>query len=212
MSEPPCLTDFEVERATAAESYGELRRYRRADLERRLVPILSDFRPFVWEIGCGHGHFLTAYAQTYPGQTCIGIDIASDRIERATRKRDRARLANLHFIRAEAGLFFEALPAAIRFSSVFILFPDPWPKLRHHKHRIMQPPFLQRLAGRMGEGGRLYFRTDYGPYFDETVQLLSRLPQWAILKEPWPFEHASVFQNRAAGHDSLVAQVRGSLP
>lgn len=166
---------------------------------------------FVWEVGCGHGHFLTAYAQAHPEKLCVGIDLASDRIARAIRKRDRARLANLHFIQAEARFFLEALPPEARFSDVFILFPDPWPKLRHHKHRILQPAFLDAVASRMGEGGRLLFRTDYEPYFQDAAAVVDVHAQWRRVDEPWPFEFETVFQSRAPSYHSLIARPAISL-
>lgn len=161
---------------------------------------------FVWEVGCGHGHFLTAYAQAHPERLCVGIDLASDRIARAIRKRDRARLANLYFLQAEARFFLESLPLKVRFSDVFILFPDPWPKLRHHKHRILQPSFLDAVADRMGVGGRLLFRTDYAPYFQDAVAVVDAHARWGRVDEPWPFEFETVFQSRAASYHSLIAR------
>lgn len=201
---------------------------RRRDLRARQTAILGPLSGpsstrFTWEIGCGHGHFLTAYAQTHPNEVCIGIDIVSERIERALRKRDRAQLANLHFIHAEARLFLETLPAGASFSRLFILFPDPWPKLRHHKHRIMQPDFLTAVAKRAGEGARLYFRTDFTPYYDDTKAVISAHPDWSIVNhdrefipepvaESWPFEHETVFQARASSYHSLIARPRPASP
>ncbi len=184
---------------------------RRRDLRTRFTQILPTGKPFVWEIGCGHGHFLTAYAQAHPDETCIGVDLVSERIERANKKRDRAKLANLHFLHAEARLFLEMLPTEARFSRLFILFPDPWPKLRHHKHRIMQPDFLSDAAKRAGEGGRLYFRTDFTPYFDDTRLVFIEHPVWSLdatAGETWPFEQETVFQSRAESYHSLIAAVR----
>jgi tRNA (guanine-N7-)-methyltransferase len=164
---------------------------------------------FFWEVGCGHGHFLTAYAQAHPEKLCVGIDIASDRIGRAVRKRDRARLGNLHFLQAEARFFLEALPPQVRFSDVFILFPDPWPKLRHHKHRILQAAFLDAVAARMAPGGRLLFRTDHEPYFQDAVAVVDAHAQWQRMDEPWPFEFETVFQSRAPNYHSLIARPTG---
>lgn len=184
---------------------------RRRDLRERQDRVLSGQPTFTWEIGCGHGHFLTAYAQAHPNEICIGVDIVSDRIERAIRKRDRAKLTNLHFIHAEARLFLETLPANATVSRLFVLFPDPWPKLRHHKHRIMQPDFLSAAAKRAGEGARLYFRTDFTPYYEDTNAVFDSHPDWALVTvetETWPFECETVFQSRAASHHSIIAALR----
>ena len=179
---------------------------RRRVLREALQGILTTDRPLVWELGCGHGHFLTAYAQTHPERVCVGIDIVSERIERALRKRDRAKLANLHFIRAEARLFLEELPPRARFEDIFVLFPDPWPKLRHHKHRIMQPDFLTAAAARATATAHLCFRTDFTPYFNEAAAVVRAHRDWTVVGEPWPYEHETVFQSRVKAFHSLVAR------
>ena len=174
----------------------------------QLGGILAASPRFVWEIGCGHGHFLTAYAQAHPAALCVGIDIVRERIERAERKRVRAKRDNLHFILAEAGMFLEALPAEARPTDIFVLFPDPWPKQRHHKHRILQSDFLTRLARRAGQGSRLYFRTDYDPYFQAVMEEIRAQGDWLIVDEKWPFEELTVFQARAPAYRSLIALSR----
>ena len=183
---------------------------RRQQLRAQLTVMVRPDVPIVWEIGCGHGHFLTAYARSHPAAVCVGIDTSGERIERAIRKRERARLANLHFPQAEAQMFPEVQPVGGCFSSVFVLFPDPWPKKRHHKHRLMQPPFLHSLALRAARDGRLFFRTDHLPYFQHTAGLFIAHPDLQIAPPdtPWPFEHETVFQSRARGHHSLIASVR----
>ncbi len=179
---------------------------RSSDLRDKIAAILPRGTSFVCEIGCGHGHFLAAYAAAHPDRVCIGIDISGERIGRAVRKRDRAKLSNLHFIWAESGVFFDVLGLKSTISDLFVLFPDPWPKRRHHKNRLLQTEFLQVAAKRAGQGARLCFRTDYEPYFRDTELLLSGHPDWEIAAEPWPFEHVTVFQSRAAQHFSLIAR------
>ena len=140
----------------AARTEAHLLRIRDRDtaLRAACAAILPGEGAFTWEVGCGHGHFLAAYAAAHPERCCIGVDIASDRIGRAERKRGRARLGNLHFLQADAGAFLAALPARARLSEVFVLFPDPWPKRRHHKNRVLQPAFLAEVAKRAGQGAR----------------------------------------------------------
>ncbi len=181
---------------------------RRDALRTLLARLIPDSKPFVWEIGCGHGHFLTAYAAAHPAELCIGVDICLDRIARGNRKRDRAKLNNLHFIHADALDFLEALPTQATFSAIYLLFPDPWPKRRHHKNRILQPAFLAAAAQRAGQGTRLHFRTDHEPYFRDSVAVVQDHTDWNIVAEPWPFEHLTVFQSRAALHHSLIASRR----
>ena len=202
-TESPVLVPF------STPAHQALLAERRGALRAELATILRGCpEGLVWEVGCGHGHFLTAYAQAHPEAVCVGIDIASDRIERATRKRDRARLPNLHFLQAEARLFLETLPIGVGLRDVFILFPDPWPKLRHRKHRILRPDFLEAVAGRAARDCRLCFRTDYAPYFEEATRVVDTHGRWRVSEESWPFEYQTVFQRRAPGYQSLVARVR----
>ena len=205
-----------MENAARTAQFLSMMEDRRRELRELQAKIHAGHAAFTWEIGCGHGHFLTAYALAHPAELCLGVDIVSERIERAVRKRDRAKLPNLHFVHAEARLFLETLPAEVKFSRLFILFPDPWPKLRHHKHRIMQPDFLSALVPRAGEGARLYFRTDFTPYYDDTKAVFAAHPDWICAPgddtgssgDVWPFEHETVFQSRAPSFHSLIARLR----
>lgn len=194
-------------------AYRELIKHRREELHTQLAQILPPRSTFTLEIGCGHGHFLNAYAEAHPDKQCIGIDIVGERVERALRKRDRARLKNLHFVRAEARLFLQALPEEVAFSDLFILFPDPWPKLRHQKHRIIQTEFLSAAAERATEHSHLFFRTDFSPYFEYTQRVLGQHPHWRIAPAKWPFEFCTVFQSRSASFDSLIARrIKATTP
>ncbi|MEY2877860.1 MAG: hypothetical protein RLZZ15_240 [Verrucomicrobiota bacterium] len=174
--------------------------------------MLAPHTKVTWELGCGHGHFLTAYAAAHPERICVGIDLVRERIERAERKRVRSQLPNLHFVLAEAFDFLAELPTHVRFEDVFVLFPDPWPKVRHHKNRIMRRDFLAAVAQHALPDTRLCLRTDFTPYFEATRQLLASDPDWAEAEadNAWPFEHETVFQSRAAGYHSLVARRRAA--
>lgn len=181
---------------------------RRRNLRADCTRIHAGTSAHVLEIGSGHGHFLTAYAQQHPDRLCVGIDLLGDRIERAIRKQVRARLTNLHFVQAEVSLYLECLPDGVELKDIFVLFPDPWPKLRHHKHRLIRPQVLQQLAQRAGAECRLYFRTDFLPYYEASLAVLAESKDWQVVVEPWPFEFETVFQSRAPAHYSLVARRR----
>jgi tRNA (guanine-N7-)-methyltransferase len=182
---------------------------RREDLRCVLNDLVEPSAHIVWEVGSGHGHFLAAYAAAHPDETCIGVDITSDRIARADRKRDRARLKNLHFVRGDADDFLAVMPPRARFTSVYILFPDPWPKRRHHKNRVVKAEFLSALGARAQKGASLYFRTDHEPYFRDVSALLATHPDWSQPDATkWPFDATTVFQKRSESHFSLVARRR----
>ena len=179
---------------------------RQAALRTELAAILPAASAIVLEIGSGHGHFLVQYASEHPQKLCIGVDLIGERIVRAKKKATRAKLTNCHFIRAEAKELIEALPAGVTLAEVWVLFPDPWPKKRHHKNRILQPAFFEFLAERTGKGTRLYFRTDHVEYFQWVVARMPEVKSWQVDPQaPWALEHETVFQARAPSYQSLVA-------
>jgi tRNA (guanine-N7-)-methyltransferase len=189
------------------ELFEAIQTERRAALRTAIAAILP--RPdaqLVLEVGCGNGHFLTAYAAAHPDQLCVGVDLRLERTTKALRKRDRAALGNLHFLRCEAWDFLHELPGGVRLLDIYMLFPDPWPKKRHHKNRLFQPAFLDELAARAGQGSRLFFRTDYAPYYEEALQIVAAHGQWQLQPPgPFPFEHQTIFQARAPIYHSLGA-------
>ena len=178
---------------------------RKAALKKELDQVLSGDRSILLEVGCGHGHWLTDYAASHSDAYCLGIDVIGDRIERANRKAVRAGLTNIRFMKIEAGELLELLPEGIAIESVFILFPDPWPKKRHWKNRVMNMDFLDRLAARCEEGTHLHFRTDHEGYFEWAKKLLPSLDSWRVAAGmQWPFEKETVFQARADSFQSMI--------
>jgi tRNA (guanine-N7-)-methyltransferase len=170
---------------------------------------IPDQGKIVFEAGCGHGHWLTSYAMENPKHICLGIDLIAGRVDKANKKKEKRDLKHLHFIKAELGEFLEVLPKGITFEAVVFLFPDPWPKARHHKKRMIQSTLLEQLASRMEKHGRFYFRTDDRPYFDWTVEHLNESPFWTIKeKADWLHEETTYFQNLMDGYFSVVAEVQ----
>lgn len=179
---------------------------RRRELKAQVEALRIDSSgPLTLEIGCGHGHFLTAYAEAHPDEFCLGVDIIEDRLVRAERKRQRAGLDNVGFLRAEARMLLEIMPETFRFDRVFVLFPDPWPKRKHHKNRLITSGFLHLLAEKSNDGVELCFRTDHDPYFKASLAIVESHSAWQTVETPWPFECETVFQERAEAYQSWVA-------
>lgn len=157
------------------------------------------------EIGCGHGHWLNGYASTRPDHRFLGVDLIADRIDRANRKRERAGVVNVDFIKAEAMELLDLLPEHVVLTEVFVLFPDPWPKKRHWKNRLFCESFLEELGKRCGEGVRCHFRTDHAGYFEWAEEIASQTKTWSRIDESnWPFELETVFQSKADSYQSLI--------
>ena len=160
------------------------------------------------EIGCGHGHWLTAYSESNPNEPCIGIDLITKRIEKSNRKRERLDLPYLFFFKTEAKEFLENLPDSLILKRTVLLFPDPWPKKRHHKRRLIQRPFLDLLAARSVLNAELCFRTDHQDYFSWAVDQVNCIDSWRIdYKATWPFEHETFFQNILPEYQNFIAKL-----
>ncbi len=186
---------------------------RRADRVRllagTLAATLSGRTEFTFELGSGHGHWLAAYAAAHPAEACVGIDLISDRVEKSLRKKEKAGLDNLGFLKAEATEFLDALPPGTLIARTFILYPDPWPKKKHHKNRFVQPESLAALADRSAPGARLHFRTDDADYHAWTCEALAAHPRWEILPdEPGPFEQVTFFEERMKARRDVIARLR----
>ena len=180
---------------------------RKVELVKTCRADLAGVDRILFEAGCGHGHWLTDYAEANPGMICAGIDLISWRIRKGNEKKAKRGLQNLHFYKAELSEFLGALPAAIRFDRTVLLFPDPWPKAKHHRRRMVQPSFLDEVARRTDRGGEFCFRSDDRPYFDWTVEHLSEHPDWEIDESAqWPYESETYFQSLMDEYHSVVAK------
>ena len=180
---------------------------RKAELLGRCRADLAGVDRILFEAGCGHGHWLTHYAELNPGVSCIGIDLISWRIRKGNEKKAKRGLQNIHFYKAELSEFLGALPAAIRFDRTILLFPDPWPKARHHRRRMVQSSFLDEVARRTDRGGEFCFRSDDRPYFHWTLEHLSEHPEWEIDEAgQWPYESETYFQGLMDEYHSVVAK------
>ncbi|MAV39185.1 MAG: tRNA (guanosine(46)-N7)-methyltransferase TrmB [Puniceicoccaceae bacterium] len=180
---------------------------RKKALSKRLADCVSSDAQIIFEAGCGHGHWLTSYAEKHTDCSCIGIDLIAGRIDKANAKKAKRAISHLNFIKAELNEFLEVLAPSVRFKAVVFLFPDPWPKARHHKKRMIQLPLLEALSQRMAEGGALYFRTDDRGYFEWTEERLAESPFWQINRtRNWLHEEATYFQDLMETYYSLVAE------
>ena len=162
-----------------------------------LLPALNDFECncFDLEIGCGHGHWLTEFSMTCEKNFFVGIDLITKRVEKATAKMEKRNLGNLLFYKVEAKEFISYVPDSVKINNTYLMFPDPWPKNRHHKRRLVQPSFLELLASKTQDAGKLFFRTDFTPYFEWTTDQIENSPLWTPTSTTLPFEHASYFQD-----------------
>ncbi len=199
-------TDPELAKRMKPEVYQKILA-KRESLKKKLSAELKHVDEITLEIGCGHGHFLAAYGQNFSHETCIGIDVNKGRIYKAIKKADRADLTNVQFFDCDSMEFLALLPSHVRIAKTWILYPDPWPKKRHFKNRIVQSEFLSRLAEVATETSQLFLRSDYEPYLDWSEELISESNDWELETHfDWPEVAVTVFQELTKNkHYSLAA-------
>ena len=129
--------------------------------------------PFEIDVGCGKGRFLLARASKNQGTNFLGVDRMLRRIRKVDNKARRLGLTNVRLLRMEAFYAVTHLVPADSVSVYYILFPDPWPKKRHHDHRLFNEDFVDALHRTMVAKGQLHFSTDHLPYFDEVKAILA---------------------------------------
>ncbi len=142
--------------------------------------------PLEVEIGFGNGAFLEALALQHPERNLVGIERSRGSVERALKRLGRAGVVNVRLLWVDAtvslGRFFDLGSL----DAVYINYPDPWPKARHHKRRLIQRPFLDELAWRLKAGGRLEIATDHEGYAEWIAEHLQAHPSFAPLTPtPW---------------------------
>jgi tRNA (guanine-N7-)-methyltransferase len=141
-------------------------------------------QPLEVELGCGAGSFLLAYTAQHPTRNFLGIERLSGRIGKLDRKGRRAGLTNLRLMRVEAAYFVQYLLVPNSVAAVHVYFPDPWPKKRHHKNRLIQPPFVDVLGHALAPGGTVYLRTDDQEYFAQMVEVFGGATQFEPVETP----------------------------
>lgn len=185
----------------------ERRNARIENLRKECAPIFDISKNITFEIGCGKGHYLSAYAAAMPQETCVGIDLISERVRDGMRRAKNKNAPNAFFVKAEALEFLEAMPQDARLDKIFIFFPDPWPKAKHHKRRLMQEEFLNYLRQFAKAGTKLYFRTDFTEYFDWTKEVIQNNSNWELTDETeLLLEEVSQFQRILPEFSTLIAK------
>jgi tRNA (guanine-N7-)-methyltransferase len=143
--------------------------------------LFDNDHPIELEIGIGKGTFLTEQAKARPEVNFFGIEWARWFWRYASDRLRRHGCTNARTVRAEAGYFLAEFVPDASLSVLHIYFPDPWPKARHHKRRLIQPPFLQQVQRVLWPGGRLQVVTDHQGYWEENIEPLVRASPLAVV-------------------------------
>ncbi|MBS0623140.1 MAG: tRNA (guanine(46)-N(7))-methyltransferase TrmB [Verrucomicrobia bacterium] len=135
-------------------------------------------QPIYVEYCSGNGHWITEQAQACPHLNWIAVELQFERARKIWAKRENLKLDNLLIVCAEACYFTQHYLPSASIHGVFIHFPDPWPKRRHAKHRLIQPSFLEQVTRVAAPDAEFLFVSDDFSYIEQTLSLLSPMKEW----------------------------------
>ncbi len=144
--------------------------------------VFGNTNPVVCEIGSGKGRFLISIASANPERNYLGIERAA-KYHRLIRQRvERSCLTNARLLNADASRFIQTYVPALSVHQYYILFPDPWPKKRHRKRRLVTDAFLDQLLPTLAPGGSIHYKTDYLDYFEQMLSVSRARPDLVELQ------------------------------
>jgi tRNA (guanine-N7-)-methyltransferase len=138
-----------------------------------LAALFGRDAPRTLEIGFGNGENLAALAAAHPERDFLGVEVHRPGIGRVLRTLEERRLGNVRLLCQDAVEVLRERIAPGSLQEILILFPDPWPKKRHHKRRLVQPGFVACAARALAAGGILRLATDWQPYALEMLAVLN---------------------------------------
>jgi len=151
--------------------------------------VFGNPNPLVLEIGCGVGDFAAQMATNHPEWNYIALDYYNKGCLKTSKRADKAGLDNLRVVRDEARSFIDRCIPAGSLRSVIINCPDPWPKLRHRKRRLVNAEFVGYLAAFMQPGADLYFATDFVDYGQDVAAFMPVVAGFENVLAPDLFRH-----------------------
>jgi tRNA (guanine-N7-)-methyltransferase len=135
-----------------------------------LDKIFPESKPLEVELGSGDGSFLVNYAKLHPERNFLGVERLLGRLRKLDRKALRAGLVNVRGLRIESSYFVEYLLPPASVSALHLYFPDPWPKRKHRKNRLVNARFTEIAWQALAPGGVVYLRTDDEDYFSQMAR------------------------------------------
>lgn len=161
------------------------------------------------EIGFGNGDHLLAQAAAHPSTLCVGVDAYQSGFTLALRQAHENTIHNVRLVNADVGSLLEDFPEAF-FGKIFILFPDPWPKTRHHKRRLVSEHFLARLKRILKPSGFLVLATDHDHYAQQIREAVEKTISGAWLT-PDPLMVTTSYQQKAHNAGRAITVMKRQL-
>lgn len=152
-----------------------------------LQTLFGNQAPVIMEIGFGNGDATWQMASAHPEQNYLGVEVHRPGVGHLLLKIEEQNLGNIRIACADAVEFLQRRIAEASLDGVRIYFPDPWPKKRHHKRRIIQAAFVRLLASRMRTGAVLHLATDWAPYADFMLEEIAAVEGFVNLSDQGDF-------------------------
>ncbi|WP_353393933.1 tRNA (guanosine(46)-N7)-methyltransferase TrmB [Hydrogenophaga sp. 5NK40-0174] len=155
------------------------------DANRKLNPadLFGRDAPLIMEIGFGMGGATAAIAQTRPDDNFLCCEVHEPGVGALLKLCGEQNIENIRIFRHDAVEVLDNMLPEQSLDGVHVFFPDPWHKSRHHKRRLIQAPFVNRLAGHLKPGGYIHLATDWEPYAEQMLEVLSAEPMLANTAE-----------------------------
>lgn len=150
----------------------------------QLAALFPQSKPLEVELGCGDASFLIEYASRHPETNFIGVERLLGRLQKLDRKGRRAGLENTRGVRIESAYFLQYLLPANSTDALHIYFPDPWPKKKHHRHRLINEQFPALAKTVLTHGGYVYLRTDDKDYFTQMTEVFGAAEEFDPVETP----------------------------
>ena len=152
----------------------------------RLNPekLFPQAQPLEVELGCGDASFLVEYARRHPERNFIGVERLLGRLRKLDRQGRRTGLTNLRGVHIESSYFLEYLLPRHSTSALHIYFPDPWPKKKHRKHRLINERFPELARFALAPSGAVYLRTDDADYFQQMTDVFGANREFQPIETP----------------------------
>ena len=150
----------------------------------KLAELFPQPQPLEVELGCGDASFLVEYARQNPQRNFIGVERLLGRIQKLDRKGRRMGLANTRGVRIESAYFLQYLLPPHSAVALHIYFPDPWPKKKHRRHRLINPTCPALAQAALAPGGTVFLRTDDTDYFQQMNEVFAVAKAFAPTETP----------------------------
>jgi tRNA (guanine-N7-)-methyltransferase len=134
--------------------------------------LFGNDHPVILEVGFGDGEATWRMAAAHPGENYLGVEVHRPGVGRLLLRLEEHGIDNVRVACEDATELLRGRIPDASLAGVRIYFPDPWPKKRHHKRRIVQPGFVRLLAGKLADGGILHLATDWAPYAEHMLEVL----------------------------------------